>query len=129
MFQLTDATVLVNNEAHSIVPNSLVFNEGLGEQQVRAMSAGGGKTEQVYARNLESNVGMVKFELPTTPRNIEIAKQWKQNGNGNVVAIAGTTPDGDVTRTFTQAALTNNYEIEVGTETSIEIEFHSNPAI
>lgn len=113
-----------------IVPNSLKYREGLGEQVVRAMSVGDGKTEQVYARNLETNFGMIGFQLPTTPENIKLARSWKANANRNVVALAGSTPDGGtLTRTFTQAAITNDYEVEIGTETSIEVEFLSNAAI
>lgn len=129
MIQLTDATVLVNNEAVGIIPNSLVFNEGLGEQNVRAVSIGDGKTETVYGKNLETNFGMVKFELPTTPETIELARGWKTNGNENVVQIAGRTPEGDVTRTFSSAALVNNYDVAVGSEGNLELEFHGNSPI
>lgn len=127
--QLSDAVLLVNNEAVAYLPNTLSFTEGLGEQQVRAVAVGRGKTEQVYAQNLESNFSMVKFELPTTPENVELARAWKTNGNQNVVQIAGRTAEGEVTRTFTGAALIGNYEVPIGTETNVEIEFHANAAI
>lgn len=129
MIQLTDATVIVNNEAIAILPNTLTFDEGEGEQIVRAASIGGGKAETIYSQDIESKVGMVKFELPTTPENIELARSWKKNQNRNVVTIAGSTPEGDVTRTFTQSAVTNNYEVNVGSETSIEIVLHGNSPI
>ena len=128
--QLTDAAVLANNEAIGIMPNSLSYTEGLGEQTVRAVSIGNGKTEQVFARNLETNFSTLKFNLPTTPDNIDLARSWKAAGNENVFQIAGSTPDGkDVTRTFTQAALISDYEVSIGTETDIEIEIRSNSAI
>lgn len=129
MIQLADAAVVVNNEAVAIMPNTLMFKEGLGEQNVRAASVGSGKVEQVYARNVETSVGAVKFELPTTPENIKLARAWKANQNQNVVQVAGSTPEGEVTRTFTGAALVTDYEVNVGSETSIEVEFHTNPAI
>jgi hypothetical protein len=129
MIQLTDATVLVNNEAIGIMPNSLAFNEGLGEQKVRSVSIGNGKTETVYSRDLETNLGMVKFELPVTPQTIELLRAWKSNANQNVVQIAGSTPEGDVTRTFSSAALVTDYEVGVGSETTIEAEFRGNAPI
>lgn len=129
MIQLTDATVLVNNEAVGVIPNSVMFTEGLGEQVVRAVSIGGGKVEQVYARNLETNFSKVKFSMPTTPETVRLARQWKTSGNQNVVQIAGSTPEGTVTRTFTGAALTADYEVPIGTEENIEIEFMANAAI
>ena len=129
MIQVTDATLLVNNEAVGIVPNTLVFTEGKGEQSVRAMSTGGGGVEQVFANNLETNFSTIKFSLPVTIDNVKLAKGWKVNGNQNVVQIAGFTVDGDLTRTFTQAALINDYEVAIGTETDIEIEMNANAAI
>ena len=130
MFQLSDATILVNNEVVIVVPNSVEFDEGLGEQKVRAGSVGGGQTEQIYARDVETNFSGVKFSLHTTPDNVKLARSWKTNSNQNVVAIAGSTSDGKtMTRTFTQAALTGNYKIPIGTEADIEIEFMANTAI
>lgn len=129
MIQLTDAAVLVNNEAVAVVPNSVEFDEGRGEQVVRPMSVGEGKVEQVFANNLETSMGAVKFSLPTTVENIALALSWKTNRNRNVVQIAGSTDDGDVSRTFTQAALTANYKVPIGTEADIEIEFMANQPI
>jgi hypothetical protein len=129
MIQLTDAAVVVNNEAVGVNPNSVEFDEGRGEQTIRAVSIGEGKTEQVFANNLETNIGGVKFTMPTTVDNVSLALSWKTNKNRNVVAIAGSTDDGTLTRTFTQAALTANYKIPVGTEADIEIEFMANQPI
>ena len=129
MIQLTDATVIVNNEAIGVIPNSVKFTEGLGEQVVRAVSIGGGKVEQVYAKNLETNFSRFMFSMPATPETVRLARQWKTNSNQNVVQLAGSTPEGTVTRTFTGAALTKDYEVPIGTEENIEIEFMANAAI
>ncbi len=130
MQQLTDATLVVNNEAVGIVPNSLKYTEGFGEQQVRPVSIGGGKTEQVFARNLETNFSKVMFELHTTPENVALARRWKANGNANVISIAGETSDGkNVTRTFNRAAIVNDYEVQIGSDTNIAIEAAAEAAI
>lgn len=129
MIQVTDATLIVNDEAVGIVPNTLAYTEGEGEQSVRAMSIGGGKVEQVYSRDLSTSISMLKFSLPVTIENIKLARKWKTNQNQNVAQIAGSTVDGDITRTFTQAAVVNDYEVPIGSETDIEIEIKSNAAI
>lgn len=129
MIQLADATLIANNEAISIVPNSLKFTEGFGERSVRVAALGGGKVEQIYANNVEGALSKLMFELPTTPENIKLARAWTAAGNGNVFQIAGSTSEGDMTRTFTQAAVTNDYEVEIGSDTSISIEIASNAAI
>ena len=93
------------------------------------MSIGEGQTEQVYARNVETNVGMVKFSIPVTPENVALAREWKVNQNQNLVQIAGRTADGSVERSFSGAAFVGDYTVPIGSETEIEIEFKSNTAI
>ena len=127
--QLADALVTVNNVPVAIMPNSLVYTEGLGEQIIRAASAGGGQVEQIYSNNIESNFSMVNFAIPATVDNIAAAREWKANRNQNVVTVQGQTPEGSVTRTFTQAAILNDYEVALGSETDIPVEFKANPAV
>jgi len=127
--QLADATVTVNNDIWGIVPNTLVFTEGQGEQEIKAASIGGGVVEQVYSHNVESNFSMVKFELHATVDNIDNSKVAKSNRNNNVVQITGSTPEGRITRTFTKAALLTDPEKALGADTTIPIEFKANPAI
>lgn len=129
MIQLTDATLVANNEVVGIVPNSMSFTEGKGEQTLRAMSIGNGAIAQVFANNLETSFSKLKFSLHATVENIQSALDWKNNSNANLFQIAGSTLDGDVTRSFTQAAVTNDYDVNIGTEADIEIEIMSNAAI
>jgi len=60
---------------------------------------------------------------------VEDSKGWKSNRNQNVVQIEGRTPDGAITRTFTQAALLTDPEKALGADTTIPLEFKANPAI
>ena len=125
--QISDAIVEVNNDAVGIVPNSLTFTEGLGEQRVLAVSEGGGQVSQVFSNDLESNFGMVRFSMRSTAGNIEKVRGWKAGGNTNVVIIAGEDAEGnDFIRTYTQASITNNYEVGIATEGVIEVEFQAN---
>jgi hypothetical protein len=129
MIQLADATVMVNDIILAIVPNSLKFTEGFGEQNMRSASLGNGKTEQVYSRDVETALSKVMFDLHTTPENAESARGWKSKGNQNVVGIAGSTAEGDLTRTVIAAAMVNDPEIEIATEGVINVEFMGNSAI
>lgn len=127
--QIADATITVNNDSVGIVPNTLSYNEGFGEQQILPVSDGGGKVSQVFANNLETNFARVTFSIRTTTVNIELARKWKIAGNTNVIIIAGEDSDGnEFIRTFTQAALTQNYDVQIQAEGVIELEFQSNAA-
>lgn len=121
--QISDPSVLINNVAVAIVPNSCTFDEGFGEQDVKVQSAGGGQLQQVFANNVETNKGKVKFSLAATVANINLARQWKANQNRNVVAVTASVADGTLTRTFTNAALCNNYEVNLAADGVIELEF------
>ena len=125
--QISDAVVEVNNDQVGIVPNSLSFNEGLGEQRILAVSEGGGQISQVFSNDLETAFGMVRFSLRSTAPNIERVRQWKAAGNTNVVIIAGQDSEGnDFIRTYTQAAIVSNYEVGIATEGTIDVEFQAN---
>lgn len=126
--QLADITVTVNNAPIGINPNSFKYTEGLGEQKVRSASFGGGAVEQIFSNDIENNFSMVSFELPATIGNIALLRSWKVNRNQNLIQAVGQTPEGALTRVFTQAAILNDYEVELGSETNISVEFKSNPA-
>ena len=121
--QISDPSVVVNNVTVAIVPNSLEFDEGLGEQEILVQSAGGGVTEQVFSDNVETALGMVKFSMRSTVANIELARAWKSNRNQNAVTITATTDDGTFARTFTNAAIVSNYTVGLASDGIIEIEF------
>lgn len=127
--QLSDVTLIINETPVGIIPNSLSYTEGLGEQTIRAVSIGGGATEQVYANNLENNYANVKFEMPTTIENIKLARSWKTNQNANAIQMSGTAGGADFTKNISQAALTADYEVPIGTEANISIELMGNTAI
>ena len=127
--QLADAAVRVNNELWAVVPNSVVFTEGQGEQEIKAASVGGGGVEQIFVNNIESNFSMVRCEVYSTVDSIRDVKAVKANLNQNVVQIEGATPEGRITRSFTQAAILNDPEKALGTDTTITVEFKANPAI
>lgn len=129
---LANPQVVVNNITLAIKPNSLSFTEGFGEQLVRAASAGGAQAIQILADNIEDNFSDVKFALDPTLENIENARLWKSQPGQNVISVTGTVTDGNVTatfsRSFTKASLTNNYEVPLGSDTQIDLEFKSDPA-
>jgi len=127
--QLSNGAILVNNDIVSYIPNTLTFTEGLGEQSIRAASAGGNQTEQVYSDNIEMRYSTVKFELPATVDNIAKTRQWKQNKNQNLIQIQGRTADGDLSRTFSQAALLTDYEVPLTNDGNIALEWRANPAV
>jgi hypothetical protein len=127
--QLTNVTVVVNNDTQPIVVNSLKYTEGLGDQKIHIVSAGGGAIQQVYANDLETAYSAVSFDLRSTPENIENIKGWKRNGNSNGVQIFGTAGGTDFSRTFAHAALTLNYDVEIGVDAVISVEFMTDSAV
>jgi len=127
---LADPSIVVNNEPVAVVPNSVKFTEGSGEQTMRAASTGGGGVQQVFSQNIETNFSKVMFEVFNDVETIEDLRGWKKNSNQNVVVLTGKTPDGKkIRRTFNQAALLNDYEVNLGSDTTISVEFSSNAAV
>lgn len=123
--RIANPSVLINNMPIAIIPNSCDFTEGLGEQTVEPQSAGGNQIDIVYSEDVKSRLSTVKFSLANTDANIALARSWKINGNANVIIINGET----MSRTFTSASLVNDYEVGLGADSNLELEWKSNPCI
>lgn len=123
---LANPTLIINNVAVPVVPNSVKYKEGKGEQTMTAQSAGGGSVQTVFAQNVEGNLSFLGFSIKNTPENIEAARGWKNLKNANAATITG---DGGFSRAFNNMALTNDYEVNLGADTTIDIEFMGDPAI
>lgn len=121
---ITTGQLIVNDVVIPYVPNSFKFTEGFGEYSQRAAAVGPGASEVVFSENAEQKMSKVSFELYPTADSIALARQWKANKSDNVIEIIA---DG-VQRSFLTAALTNDYENELGADTTISLEWMSQPA-
>lgn len=121
MAVLSNPTVTINNTPVAIIPNSFKFNEGQGEQKFRTQSAGGGSVEQVLADDVEMKYGKFSFELLNTEDNIENAREWKLNLDQNAVTVS----EGNFSRSFLQAAVVNDYDVELSADGNISLEWNS----
>lgn len=122
---LSNPSVLINNISVPVVPNSVSYTEGKGEQTVRVQSAGGGSVQSVFSNNVETNLSMVKMSLFPTAENIALILTWKNNANANAISITGS----GLTRSFANATLTSDYEVQLGSDTQIDLEFKADAAV
>lgn len=123
--QLTTPTVVINNEVWEIIPNSFMYTEGFGEQNIKTLSGGGGTVSVVYVDDVTTHFSDVKFEVLATDQSIpDKLRVLKANSNQNT--ISATT--GSFSRVFQNAILTSNYEVNLGADKTIAIEFKSSPA-
>jgi len=129
MKPLSNIAVAVNNDPVGIVPNSVSYTEGFGEQNMRAASIGGASVEQVFSQDLESTFSMVKFEVYPDIDQVKLLRAWKTNGNANTVTLTGSVDGKTFRRTFKKAAILNDYEVALGSDTTVEIEFKSDAAV
>lgn len=124
---ISTPSVIINNIPIGIVPNSLKYTEGLGEQIMRTQSAGGGSVDVVYSLDAESLMSTVSFELINTNENIDLARLWKTNENNNAISFVDSRTG--FTRNFANMALTSNYEVNLGADTTISVEFKGDRAV
>ena len=122
---LANPSVIINNLAIAIVPNSVVYTEGFGEQNQRVQSAGGGSVETVFSNNVETNLSKVNFSVYPTESNIEALRSFKAAENANAISIVS----GGFSRTVNSAALTNDFEVNLGADTTIDVEFMGTKAV
>lgn len=124
---LANAVVSVNNTAIVYVPGSLKYNEGLGETKMVSQAGGGGQVQIAVAEDITTKKGKVSFELLPTATNIALARTWKVNSNANVVKLSAT--GSDFSKTFTAAAIVNDYEVNLSADGKIGLNFEGNPAV
>ena len=128
---LYNPTLYINDVNVKFKPNTLSFTEGFGEYKQRTRSAGGGATETVFSRDLETAYSVIKFNIYTTKDQVELARLWKTLNNVNVITITDISiEDGELlSRTFKFAAMINDPPINATADGDVEIEFHSDPAV
>lgn len=119
-------SVTVDNTILPIMPNSVIYTEGFGEQTVRVQSSGGGSVQQVVSTNLETALSSFKCTVLNTVANINFIRQIKSTGAPHVV----TWFDSGVgfTRTMEQAVLVNDYEVNLSSDGNIALEFKGTAA-
>jgi hypothetical protein len=118
---LSTPAVYVTGRIVKIVPNSL-RQKIPGENNVRAMSAGGGTVEIVYGINAEKLIGEVSFEVANTAENAEMIRSWRNNSNNGVtetVRIVEKTAQ----YAYDTMVLANEPEQEFKSDGNIKCEF------
>lgn len=122
---LANPTLTINNIAVYYMPNSIVYTEGYGEYNQRAQTSGNGAVDIVFSQNVETKMSNFKFDVANTLENIDLAKNWKKNLNQNTITII----DNSYSRTITSAALISDFEVNLGSEGVISLEFRGNSAV
>lgn len=120
--KLTDVAITLNDAKLPYVPNTLSFTEGLGEVMVEVATAGNGALEGVTSVDVSTKIPMAKFALFPTPEAIEAALQAKRQPGLNRLVLTGKNASGSLKRTFVEASVTNDYEVQLTADGNIEIE-------
>jgi len=128
---INNPTVHINNNSFAILANTFEFDEGLGEQDFKVTSTGGGNVTPVFVDNIETRISTFNLEALPTIDNIELLRQFKILGNNNLVRVSGIddSTGKEITRTFLGAALTSNYKINLKSDGTIPTEWKSRAAV
>lgn len=124
---MSTPTIVINSNVIAIVPNSLTYDKGWGEYNIRAESAGGTQVQTVITRNAETMISKVSFELVNRIANIDLTDSWKRESvqGGNVIELS----EGSNFVVFNYMALTNMVEITAGVDGVISVEFQGPPIV
>ncbi len=126
--QITTLGFFANGKQVAYETDSLEWTEGLGEFVVRNVVAGGGQTQQIFSIDTKTQTSKLNVSIPTIVENLALVIDLKNKTNTNFFEIIGTVDGVTVSRTFTEASVTNDPMNMVQTEGSIALEIQSNPA-
>lgn len=115
-----------NNEVVEYLPNTLSFDKGTPEKNVRPQVIGGGRVRNITTSNFETAKSMLKFDMISTSDNIEILDRWTSNDGGNVFTY--TPEDGGDPIVFRGMTVINKPEVTVSQDSSLSIELEGDPA-
>lgn len=125
---LSNIVVTVNGETIGYVPNSLKGMDGDGETKNLAVTSGG-NTDVVFSIDASTKLGTPGFALYTTPENTERVREWKNNGQNNVVVYSNDVGNATFSRSFQKAVLITNVDYQYADEGQFDVEFNTLPAI
>ena len=128
MRALSVPQVNVNNVNIRIVPNSLRYDGGEGEINVRAASGGGNEIETVHTSNAETKIGKVIFDVYTTSDIDSAIAEWKADIGLNAISFSERFNDGSaITRSFDRMSLMNAVERQASADGVTSLEFEGDP--
>jgi len=123
--KLTTSQLIVNNALVAYVPNSLKYSEGFGEYKLQAAAAGPGQSKTVFSEDAEQKMSKISFDLYPTANNITDSRAWKVAQSNNLIQIVDAA---GIKRSFSNATLTNDFEVELQADGKISLEWMSDPA-
>ena len=127
---LSNPQVEVNNQNIAIVPNSLSYQGGEGDINVRAASGGGDSVQTVHTVDAESKISKVMFDVYMTIELDALISEWKGTPGGVVVAFSELLGDGDtLVRTFNGMSLMNHPERNPTADGVVSLEFMGDPMV
>lgn len=119
-------TVVVNNVTVAILPNTFKYTSGFGAQKMRTQSSGGGSVDVVYSDDATSKMSKVTFDVINTSANEALARSWKVNGNQNAISVSDSS---GFSRSFANMALVGDFEVDLGADGKISLEFMGNGSV
>lgn len=125
---ISTPTVVVDGIVLAIVPNSLSFTEGFGEQDVKVQSSGGGQVQPIITRDVSTALSRVQMQVVNTAANIDQLRTIKSAVDSFHVVAFFDDRVGFI-RTVQQAIMTSDYEVGLGADTPISIEFKGAQAV
>ena len=122
---LSNPTIEVNSDVVGIIPNSLVFKNGIGDKDVKAQSAGGNSISAVITEDATTKVSMVKFKLYNTIVGLQKVKDWSAITTGSTIEIS----EDDFAESFQDMIVCTEPERAVGADGELEVEFKRMPTL
>lgn len=128
MRALSTPQVNINNVNIAIVPNSLRYDGGEGEVNVRTASAGGNSVESVHTSNAETKIGKVMIDVYLDTELDAFIAVWKGAIGENSISFSERFDNGTaVTRSFDRMSLINNVERNASADGVTSLEFEGDP--
>lgn len=116
---LSSLFVRVDGQDVGIIPNSLEYKEGKPSRSVKGLDNG----DVTFGENREDAYGMIKFDIPTTKANIDLANTFMSR-QGSTVSFFD---DLGTEKVMASGVTTNDASNTTGNDGKITLEYHGTP--
>ena len=127
-FRIDDSVLEINNKPVLVIANSVETDKGLGTVKVENATRGNGANEIITSVDVSSQVGMVKFDIPSTVEGFKELDGWQRNNGKNVCRVTFVAGGKQIVEYYPTMSVTNKPSKQTGVDGKVTVEMSGGQA-
>ena len=125
---LAGCVLEINGDAVQYLPNTLMFNPGLGSNNPRIVTGGGNTTKKVSSIDTSTLLATFKWDMLPTSGSWALINKIKANGQNNVARLFKNDVSINFQLSFTSFSIDNSPDFNLGSDGVVSLEASATPS-